>query len=186
MTEQNGGPKHLGNRWYKGMPSANPKGRPRTGLAFSEMARDKDNMEARFAVVLAMALGQPVLRAYDADGNPIVSTYDPKKTARAEVVWVSPEVVLRANEFINAWAYQKPPAQVELTTKEDPSGLDWSNLDDAKRMQAIELFGLAAGALAARSDPALQETIVAASPEPSEPATEQPALEPATRPNDEP
>lgn len=138
------GPKHLGNRWYKGMPGPNPHGRPKTGLAFSEMARDRDKMEERFAVVLALALGQPVLRAYDADGNPIVTPIEPGKPVRAEIVWATPEIILRANEFINSWAYQKPPTQVEVTTKDDESGYAWDKLDEDRRAKLIELFALGA------------------------------------------
>jgi hypothetical protein len=125
--------KHL---WQKGAPSPNPRGRPKSGFAFSEAVRKKLDdraMDELLETALSIALGEPVVRDVEwlrakakarAEGKPAPPT--PKSS---ELIFPTVVEILKAWDLLVSWGFRKPPVAVEASIQEAPA-IDLSKLPD--------------------------------------------------------
>jgi hypothetical protein len=142
-------------RWQKGMPSPNPKGRPRTGHALAEMIREVAGepavMRDLLHLVLDVAFGRSVCiePAYiqacaDArrDGLPM-----PPRPDKAEALAPSITEMQRAWEFLASWGFKKPAQEIEMTPIAGQDRVDLGRLSEAELAQLEALQLKAAGIL---------------------------------------
>lgn len=131
----------------------NPRGRPPTGIAFHELARDlmgqHDGARTRamFDMVFRVAMGWPIYKdvaymrrceqAIDA-GQPV-----PPPPDSGEVVVPTPEQQADAREFLAKWAFQRLPERTDVTSGEEPVSAGAGILADASpetRRMAFDVY----------------------------------------------
>lgn len=107
--------------WIKGGPSPNPKGRPRSGMALSDMIRRKVDPQRMVDIALAIADGRPV-PMLDEAGEPTndMSSLPTCRDRLAALTWI------RDSGFFK-------PAQLTVTADVpiDTDGIDYNQLSDA-------------------------------------------------------
>lgn len=137
----------------------NPKGRPRTGLALAETIREALADDVRRELVYLMvdiSFGRGVCieteyveacAAARRAGAPM-----PPRPANAQVIQPTMGEILRAQEFLATWGFQKPAATLEV----GPVGaedrlVDMSRLSDAELAELASLHAKATGILEAHA-----------------------------------
>ncbi len=162
MTEQTA-PSRPG-RWYKGMPSPNAKGRPRTGYALAEVIReqlegnDRELLRRMIRIAIQVALGQPV--CVDLEYQRACAAAEaaglPPPDAPHEVLAPSLNDIASAREFLSRWGFRAPAQEVEVGPGSAAGPVSFANLDqdDLDRLEAAQaelaaVYAKAAGALPA-------------------------------------
>ena len=143
------------HRWHKGQPSANPKGRPRTGYALAEMVREVAGapavMRDMLHMMLDVAFGRPVcIEASYVNacaearraGQPM-----PPRPPSGECIQPTLAEMQRAWEFLASWGFKKPAQEVEVTGASGDAPINLARLSDAELAQLEKLQLKAAGVL---------------------------------------
>lgn len=131
-------------RLLPGYANLNPKGRPRTGLALTEMIRELVPPELLVEQAYLLAMGHPVIRDLqylrDCAKAERDGTTPPEPPRNIDdPIWPTQADRLAAIKFLAEWGYQKPVQQVEVmapsTPRLDLSKLTQSELDEYERVQ---------------------------------------------------
>lgn len=133
-------------RLLPGGGTINPKGRPRSGLALSEMIREvagePETMRELVALVLNVAFGRPVVL----DGDYLARCADARRRGElppprpAQVEQIQPNIaeMQRAWDWLATWGFQKPTQSLEISAGAGGApALDYSKLSPAE-LDALE------------------------------------------------
>lgn len=144
------------HRWQKGAPSANPKGRPPTGMAWAEWTRE---IASEAHPMARGAIGQEVIRACCeiAMGLPIPrdkeylrrraeahARGEPPPPYEGEMVVPTLADQLRAGEVLRSWGFRLPPQEIELTSGGAKSEYAAVPASDLAKLEAELLAAIAA------------------------------------------
>jgi hypothetical protein len=131
-------------RFLKGGRSANPRGRPRTGLSLAERIRARVDKEELITIALEIARGRGV-RVTDADGG----TGAPESWGAIPVAMPSAKDQLAALNLLMSYAWSKPPAYKHVAVDEGrgdgPADFDGGRLAPGDLADLKRLLSLAAG-----------------------------------------
>lgn len=142
----------------------NPKGRPRTGLAWGEAIRefmerdDRRFMRELLALLAHYATRQPLscdveyLRACALARSK--NEPEPPPSSRGEVVLPTVGESMRAIELFLAWAYEKPAERHDVVARSESPQVDYSAMT-AEELEALEAIHRS---VLARSQGALPDT----------------------------
>lgn len=108
----------------------NPKGRPPTGIAFHELARDLmgehdgARSKAMFGMVYRVAMGWPIYKdiAYMRQCELAIDRGEPPPPppASGEVIIPTPEQQSDAREFLAKYSFQRVPERQDVTSGDEP------------------------------------------------------------------
>lgn len=138
------------HRFQKGMPSANPKGRPRAGTAFAEAVREKVDPGELIDIALDIARGLPAVQDLEflrkkaeavAKGEPL------PKLEGVQVKWPTQAERLAALTFLRDAGYTKPAQQLEVgaISPKVPTLEEASHMSDAELAELERLHRKAMG-----------------------------------------
>lgn len=138
------------HRWQRGMPSPNPKGRPKTGTAFAEAVREHVDPVELIRIALAIARGEPRVRdlVYLRQVAEARARGEPPPTIEGvEVVWPSIADSQAALAFLRTSGWQTPTQSIEIGPSSGEQPLDLKRLSPEELDAYERALAKAAGIL---------------------------------------